>query len=53
MVRTRVQLTEAQLTHLRVRAAREGVSIAALVRRAVDGLVHVSELPWAKKDKHR
>jgi len=39
MVRTQVQLTEGQVQRLRTLAAREGVSIARLVRQAVDALV--------------
>jgi hypothetical protein len=36
MVRTIVQLTEEQAAQLRTMAARDGVSVAALVRRGVD-----------------
>ena len=36
MVRTQLQLTEAQVRALKHRAAEEGVSVAELVRRAVD-----------------
>jgi len=36
MIRTQVQLTEQQMAKLRQRAAEQGVSVAALVREAVD-----------------
>lgn len=36
MIRTQVQLTEAQMEELRKRAHRDKVSVAELVRRAVD-----------------
>lgn len=39
MVRTQVQFTEEQIEALRARAAREGVSVAELVRRAVEAWV--------------
>lgn len=39
MLRTQVQLTEAQHRRLRALARREGVSIAELVRRGVDRLL--------------
>lgn len=39
MIRTQVQFTEEQLEALRTRAAREDLSVSALVRRAVDALV--------------
>jgi hypothetical protein len=39
MVRTQVQLTEDQLRTLRRRAARQNVSIAEVVRRAVEALL--------------
>lgn len=37
--RTQVQLSQAQLGELRARAAREGVSVSVLVRRAIDDLL--------------
>lgn len=40
MVRTQIQLTEAQARALKRLAAERGVSIAALIREAVDRLVH-------------
>lgn len=36
MVRTQISITEAQAEHLRKRAAAQGVSQAAIVRRALD-----------------
>ena len=39
MVRTQIQFHDEQLTTLRSRAAREGISISALVRQAVDAWV--------------
>jgi hypothetical protein len=39
MKRTNVYLSEKQLERLRVRAAREGVAIAELVRRAIDAFL--------------
>lgn len=36
MIRTQVSLTEEQAEHLRVQAAAQGVSQAAVVRRALD-----------------
>lgn len=42
MVRTQVQLTEVQVEKLKALAAREGRSMAALVRASVDSLLQVS-----------
>lgn len=39
MIRTQIQLTEEQAARLRRLADREGVSLAAVIRRAVDSLV--------------
>jgi len=39
MVRTQIQLTEAQAAALRRLAGERGVSLAELIRRAVDGLI--------------
>lgn len=36
MLRTQIQLTEAQAAQLRRRAAREKVSVAELIRRSID-----------------
>lgn len=36
VIRTQVQLTDTQMRRLRAAAAREGVSIAELVRRGID-----------------
>lgn len=44
MIRTQIQLTEAQARKLRVAARREGVSLAEAIRRLVDrGLAEQSE----------
>jgi predicted DNA-binding ribbon-helix-helix protein len=40
MVRTQIQLTETQATALRAMAAAQNVSMAELIRRSVDQLVH-------------
>jgi len=39
MKRTNVYLTEKQVERLRVRAQREGIAIAELIRRAVDAFL--------------
>jgi len=45
MIRTQIQLTEAQARALREMAAREGVSLAELIRRGVEVIVqHRGEL---------
>jgi len=51
MVRTQIQLTERQARELRRMAAREGVSMAEVVRRAVDAKIHegASEVPWEER----
>ncbi len=43
MVRTQVQLTEAQWARLKAKAHAEGVSLAELVRRAVDRFLEEGE----------
>ncbi|MEW6574255.1 MAG: CopG family transcriptional regulator [Bacillota bacterium] len=43
MIRTQVQLTEDQLKALKRLSAKEGVSLAELIRRAVDDLVRRNE----------
>lgn len=40
MIRTQVQLTDQQVAELRRLAARSGVSVAELVRRGVEPLLH-------------
>jgi hypothetical protein len=47
MVRTQIQLTERQARELKKMAAKEGVSMAEVIRRAVDAKIHegVSEVP--------
>ena len=39
MIRTQIQLTEKQAKELKELAARQGVSMAEMVRQAVDGLL--------------
>ncbi|MGI5837935.1 MAG: ribbon-helix-helix protein, CopG family [Chloroflexota bacterium] len=43
MVRTQIQLTEEQSQTLRELAAREGISVAELIRRSVDRLIEELE----------
>ena len=40
MLRTQIQLTEAQASLLKRRAAEEGVSLAEIIRRGVDVYLH-------------
>jgi len=51
MVRTQIQLTERQARELKKMAAREGVSMAEVVRKAVDAKIRegVSEVPWEER----
>ncbi|MEW6574362.1 MAG: CopG family transcriptional regulator [Bacillota bacterium] len=49
MIRTQVQLTEDQLKALKRLSAKEGVSLAELIRRAVDDLVHRNEAAALKE----
>jgi hypothetical protein len=51
VVRTQIQLTERQARELRKMAAREGVSMAEVVRKAVDARIRegVSEVPWEER----
>ena len=53
MVRTQVQLTEKQSRALRKIAAQEGVSIAEIIRRAVDIVVDKEYLPDREELKRR
>ena len=46
MVRTQVQFTEEQIEALRARASREEVSVAELVRQAVEAWI-ATEASWA------
>ena len=50
MVRTQIQLTEEQAQALKALAARDGVSMAALVRRGVDRVLAESDedAKWAR-----
>ena len=51
MVRTQIQLTERQARELKRMAAREGVSMAEVIRRAVDAKIRegVSGVPWEER----
>lgn len=51
MVRTQIQLTERQARELKRIAAREDISMAEVVRRAVDAKIRegVSEVPWEER----
>jgi hypothetical protein len=51
MVRTQIQLTEKQARELKRIAAREGVSMAEVVRRAVDVKLRErgGDVPWDEK----
>ena len=51
MVRTQIQLTERQARELKRMAAREGVSMAEVVRRAVDAKIQEGsgEVPWEER----
>ena len=51
MVRTQIQLTERQARELKRMAAREGVSMAEVIRKAVDAKIRegVSEVPWEER----
>lgn len=43
MLRTQIQLTEEQLRRLKAQARREGVSVAALIRRGIDQVLGPDE----------
>lgn len=43
MIRTQIQLTEQQADRLKRLADREGISLAAMIRRAVDSLIERSD----------
>ena len=51
MVRTQIQLTERQARELKRMAAKEGVSMAEIIRRAVDAKIHggTGEPPWEER----
>ena len=51
MVRTQIQLTERQARELRGMAAKEGVSMAEIIRRAVDAKIHerVPDVSWEER----
>jgi len=50
-VRTQIQLTERQARELRRIAAKEGVSMAEIIRRAVDAKIRggSGEVPWQER----
>ena len=51
MVRTQIQLTERQARELKRIAAKEGVSMAEIIRRAVDAKIRVGtgEVAWEER----
>ncbi len=49
MVRTQIQLTEEQARALKAAAARQGVSMAELIRQAVDRILEEQEQERAEK----
>ena len=51
MVRTQIQLTERQARELRRMAVKEGVSMAEVIRRAVDAKIRggTGEVPWEER----
>ncbi len=53
MVRTQIQLTQKQLKVLRAKALRLNVSVAELVRRAVDAYVDVEIAPSFEERRRR
>jgi ribbon-helix-helix CopG family protein len=53
MKRTNVYLSEKQLERLRVRAEREGVAIAELVRRAIDAFLAWDDPAYIPHPKHQ
>ena len=53
MLRTQVQLTREQLQALRLRATKQNVSIAELVRRAVDAFVRSDVAPTHEERRRR
>jgi len=53
MVRTQIQLTEEQAVKLKKLAATQGVSIAELVRRGIETLLHSHGLVTPEERRHR
>ena len=51
MVRTQIQLTERQARELKRIAAKEGISMAEVIRRAVDAKIRggAGEVPWEEQ----
>lgn len=53
MIRTQVQFTEEQIENLRARAAREHVSVAELVRQAVDAWIATEASGAERRERAR
>jgi hypothetical protein len=53
MIRTQIQLTQKQLKALRAKALRLNVSVAELVRRAVDAYVAAEVVPSFEERRRR
>lgn len=55
MIRTQIQLTEAQANRLKSIAARKGISVAEVIRQAVDSVATHAELadPDARYERAR
>jgi hypothetical protein len=53
MVRTQIQLTERQARELKRMAAREGVSMAEVVRRAVDAKIRTGAAEVPREERVR
>ena len=53
MVRTQIQLTEDQAARLRELAAREGLSLAELIRRSVDQYLGAARAPLPDERRQR
>jgi 16S rRNA U516 pseudouridylate synthase RsuA-like enzyme len=53
MVRTQIQLTEKQAKAVKKMASAQGVSVAELIRRAVDNIVNSSTIADTEERKRR
>ena len=51
MVRTQIQLTEDQIRRLKGLSSERGVSLAELIRQAVDRLLATGERPSGRRDR--
>lgn len=53
MIRTQIQLTERQARELKRIAAKEGVSMAEIIRKVVDAKIagEVREVPWEERKR--